>query len=281
MRVIALSVVAAYAVGCAFHLFRDSVPAYDKWGAHSDLCGTTGPHKGSDEVEDPLAAFTSLLFFVAALDNDAAVVYGALLAAASFALHSYETEGARELDFYVAAAAPLVVAVIAIPAAAALALGVVLVLQYEAGLARGAVAATGLAVGALTLWRRGASLRDLAPLVVAGAAAAVLIGGDRNTAICNNDRMLAFAYDARHGGWHVATAVVLWEALGLFTNLGKRAHGLWLAVAAAIPAVAALVDRADVYPEAWITTTAASALAFAYVALRPESPTYTLVIVSI
>lgn len=281
MRVLALAVVAAYAVGGAFHLFRDSVPAYDKWGAHSEYCNTTGPHKGSSEVEDPVAAVTSLLFFVAALDNDAAVVYGALLAAASFALHGYETEGTRELDFYVAAAAPLFVALIKAPAASALALGTAVLLQYEAGLAHEVVAAIGLVAAAFELWRQGTGLRELAPLAVGVGTAALLRGGDRNTAICNNDRLLAFAYDARHGGWHVATAVVLWESIGLLTELGKREHGLAIAVATAIPAVAAVVDRVDVYPEVWITSTIVSALGLIYTVWRSIRPSYTLVFVPI
>ena len=109
------SIVVLSVAGAIWQGSRHHVPAYKKWGSHSKLCNTTGPAEDTDDFEDPIAAFTSLLFLTASVDDDIVVGVAGILASASFMLHAFETEHSRELDFSVAAGLPLFLAFSAWP----------------------------------------------------------------------------------------------------------------------------------------------------------------------
>ena len=103
-----------------------------------------------------------------------------------------------------------------------------------------------------------------AALLLLGAGLA-LRGGPRNDAICTNDRALAFAYDCRHGAWHVATAALVWVSVAIFR--GKpRSRPIAFAAAAALPALTRLVDQFGVHYEAWLVATVWSVVALVAVA---------------
>lgn len=270
MKALPLGVVLAYVVGAIFHAARDNVPAYDKWGASSSLCGTSGPAAGSSEFEDPTAAATSFLYFVAALDNPVALLYAGILSAASFLLHGHETDGSRELDFYVAALTPTVIALLEVPTLASAAVVLGLILQYETGLDHMVVAGVGIGIAAINCFRVGIDRHTLGAILVCVGAAIALRGGDRNTAICTNNKELSYAYDVRHASWHVVTAVLLYIGVGIFSRL-QRPSMLPIALAASLPALLRFVDLDDTYFETWVAAAVLSSVAMLMVALWPNS----------
>ena len=273
MRAFVATAVLAITVGSLFHVFRESVPAHDKWGAHSDYCNTTGPAVGTTAVEDPISSFTSVLYVVAAWDDPGVAMIGGVLAAASFMLHAHETDGSRALDWYTARSMPLAIALLRWPPVAATAVFVALILQYEVGVDDWIVTAVGGGIAVLNIGRllyidfyrtgnskQGPDMSHICAALLLLGAGLALRGGPRNDAICTNDRALAFAYDCRHGAWHVATAALVWLSVAIFR--GKpRSRPIAFAAAAALPALTRLVDQFGVHYEAWLVATVWSVVA--------------------
>ena len=127
----------ALTIGLGIGLTYDDVPEYRNWGAHETnrdcVCCLDKKEDidKTDMLNEPMSAISSLMFLPACFDSDAAVVFGGVLAAASFVLHSDGSEEARVLDFYSAAAGPAVIAFISVPPLSGLALAVALIIGYE------------------------------------------------------------------------------------------------------------------------------------------------------
>lgn len=261
MRWFLVSILLLSIAGAIMQGTRTHVPAYQKWGSHSELCNTTGPATETWEFEDPIAALTSLLFLAATAEDEVVVGLGGVLASGSFMLHAFETEASRELDFAVAAGLPLFLACRRLPLLGAFLLAVAIVLLYEGWLPELAVFAFGSVglLGAVVLkkptWER------YVGLLISGLGAGLLIGGHRNTAICENDLREAFVYDARHSGWHVNAAVLLWQAVGILAERERR-HVVLIAVAGAVPVIARGVDLHEVSFTAWVVVFSASLAGF-------------------
>ena len=275
-----LSAVLTTLVGSLFHPFRAGVPAYDKWGAHAALCNTPGPAPGTTEIEDPVSAFTSILYVVAASDSPSVGTIAAVLAAASFMHHAYETDGSRALDYCAASSMPFAIALLEWPSTAAVAVLVAFVLQYEVGVDYEVVAAVGGGAVAFNAGRlcfngarddaiRGPDISDVCAALLLFGAAWALRGGPRNDAICTNNRALAYAHDSRHGGWHVTTAALIWLLVAMFQGKAQP-RPIAFAAAAAVPALALLADRTSVGHEAWLAATVVSMASLVAVAFVPS-----------
>ena len=153
--------------------------------------------------------------------------------------------------------------------------GTALVLQYEGVLDYEIVFIAGIIAITISIGFKKIDLTQFVGLAASAAAAAVLRGGDRNTAICTNDLQLAFVYDARHTAWHINTAVLLWQAIGILSDQA-RDRAAEVALAAAIPAVAVAVDEYSVYFEAWVASLATSVAAILWLAVAQPTSKYTL-----
>lgn len=279
MRFLAAAASAGYIVGGVMHLARANVPAYIQWGVDGAACGGQGLVGNMDlaDIQDPISTFTSLTLLTAVLDTQV-VLYGAAVAFASGMLHAYQRPGLSELDHAAAAAAPAVVAFTDVPNVAAGCLLATLWLQYDPNVAAASELIFGLGLGAAIvriMWN--ASTNPVRWELVMAAAlsltAALLIkelNGNRVRHICDNDRYGAYADDARHAAWHVNAAVLLWAGTRLF---GKKSgdNALRLALAAAVPVLASLLNFYSESAAAWLVATLVSSTAMCAVAVLPKT----------
>ena len=115
-------------------------------------------------------------------------------------LHAFETEHSRELDFSIAAGLPIFLAFsswpliglerfgyVKGPVIGSVLLGVFVVLQYEKWISDLVVFIIGAVILFIALILKDFTRFQLLGLALSGLGAGLAIGGDRNTAICNDD----------------------------------------------------------------------------------------------
>ena len=271
LQIVAVSVVAVYFGGGIAHVVRENVPAWEKWGHNAQYCSTSGPTvERSKNPEDPISSFSSLVFFIVALEDPPTVLYGALLGTASALFHASEDDGLRNLDYLLAASLPGFLALRRIPIAAAATVGVNMWLYYGQGVDELIIALVGLVIALVGFYFERPELYHVCGAGIALGAMVALRGGDRNTSICTNDKEGAYGYDARHGSWHIAGAILLWVGIGIYTD-NPRQSPVKVALCALIPAISRLTDLHTVHFASWLTTTTLSALAFVAVAFWPKA----------
>ena len=157
MRWFLVNILVLSIAGAIMRGTRTHVPAYQKWGSHSELCNTTGPATETWEFEDPIAALTSLLFLAATAEDEVVVGLGGVLRAGPSCCTPRD-RGEPGAGLAVAAGLPLFLACRRLPLLGAFLLAVAIVLLYEGWLPELAVFAFGSVelLGAVVLSHVGA-----------------------------------------------------------------------------------------------------------------------------
>lgn len=250
----------AFVIGGIISSTYHDVPEYKNWGAHETnedcVCCLNRPEDidKTTALNEPISALSSFIFLPATLDSDAAVVFGGVLAAASFVLHSDGSEEARVLDFYSAAAAPAVIAFIGAPPAAGTTLAIVLIVGYETRGSEWIIGGVGAFLAVVATLYVGLDLQHAVGVFFCLVSAGLLRGGKKLEAVCDNDLHLALAHDARHYGWHLSVSILLWLGVGI---LGKtpRSHPRVAGAITLVPLISLLTDLNGVHMGSWVATT--------------------------
>lgn len=265
----------ALSIGLGIGLTYDDVPEYKNWGAHETnrdcVCCLDRMEEidKTDALNEPVSAISSLMFLPACFDSDAAVIFGGVLTAASFVLHSDGSEEARVLDFYSAAAGPAVIAFISVPPLSGIALAVALIIGYETRGSEWIIGGVGAGIALLAVIYTKIDAHHAIAVICCLVSAGLLRGGGKLDAVCANDVKLAAAYDARHFAWHLSVSLLLWLGIGVL-NKKPRAYPRLASGITLIPLISLLTDLGDIYLASWLTTTYLAVLLLGGVALLSE-----------